>query len=167
MLGAALGLLRRRRRPAHAALHNAEQRLSDAEQSLRSYRDEPRLQRVLGMDGFLAGLERRSEDVYEQRMAVASLRATVGLRQVPSVSEVERRWPDMEVAERREILGRIIDLVLILPGRLNFADRIMVCPAGTAPRDLPGPGMKQPALRSYEMRRRWIKPSASASRGAT
>jgi hypothetical protein len=70
----------------------------------------------------------------------------------------------MDVAERHALLEQLIDVVFVKRGRRHYEDRVMICPKGTAPAKLPHPGKPRSKLRSYEIRRGWIRPGYRASR---
>jgi DNA invertase Pin-like site-specific DNA recombinase len=149
----AFDLLRRRRRLPSARLREAERKLEAAEQALAAYRDSARLLTLLGEQSFAAGLAARNRRLIDARLELADVRIRHAVHELPPAAEVERRWPTMTLAERRELLAKIIDCVFVSPGRFRVEDRVTVCPAGTAPARLPRIGDKRSNARAFRPRR--------------
>jgi site-specific DNA recombinase len=155
----ALGLLGRRRRPPLADVRRAEERTAAAQTALASYRDSDRVLRALGERAFAEGLAARVERLHVAQLELAAARDRLAAHELPPVADVRSRWPSMSVTERRDVIARVIDVVFVKRSG-TLADRVMVCPAGTAPANLPRPGDRRAKLRRYEARRRWVQPSA-------
>jgi recombinase/recombinase-like zinc beta ribbon protein len=127
-------LLRRRRRAPARAIAQQDAALAAACDALERYRDSDQVLRTLGTDAYVAGLTARSERVRRTRLHLAALRDAHDIHTLPPVAELERRWPDMSDAERRDVIARVIDGVFVSAGRRPIEDRVTVCRAGTAPR---------------------------------
>jgi site-specific DNA recombinase len=156
-------LLRRRRAPLEA-VRRAHRELCAAESALTAYRDNDRLLRTLGPERFASGLSVRVDRVRDVTDRLKAAQARCATYKLPLARVLEERWPDMDVQEQRAVLSTVIDCVFVKPGHRHAEDRVLVCPAGTAPADLPKPGRRRNKLRSYEPRRRWINASAVAVR---
>jgi hypothetical protein len=149
-------LLARRRKPPDMAVRAAEERVQIAQRRLAAYRDSDRVLAALGDEAYAAGLAARVRRVRTASLALADARTRRGLHELPAAAVIEANWPGMDVAERREIIRRVIDCVFVAPGQRRYDERIWVCPTGTAPKNLPGRGTKQPPLRRHEPRRTWV-----------
>jgi len=60
--------------------------------------------------------------------------------------------------ERRQLIRQVIDVVFVWPGHGPAAQRVTVCPAGSAPRLLPRQGDRGRINRPINPRRGWINP---------
>lgn len=151
-------ILRNRRREPIDRLQAAEARVVHAEQALSRYRDNDRVAAVIGMEAFLSGLVTRQSRLREARLDVIDARARIKLHHLPRAEEVRSDWPSMTITEKRDVLRSVIDVVFVSPGRLPAAQRVTVCPAGTAPRYLPRTGHRARPLKPIHRQRRWINP---------
>jgi hypothetical protein len=142
-----LDLLSRRRRPPDTAVHAAEDTGKVAQCRPAAYRDSDRVLATLGDDAYAAGLAARVQRVRDAALALADARGRRAQHDLPSTAAIEADWPAMDVAERREIIRRVIDCVFVQPGQRRYDERIWICPTGTAPKNLPGRATKQPPLR--------------------
>lgn len=157
----ALDLLRRRRRPPLGEVRSAEERVSVPQESLARYRDSDRVLSALGENTFAAGLAARVDRLHQAQLGLAAARDRVATHELPSVVSVRANWESMSVAEHRDIIERLVDVIFVTRGGdLPLSERVTVCPAGTAPADLPRSGDKRPRLRQYSRRRRWVSPIA-------
>lgn len=156
----AFELLRRRRRPPLEQLRQAEARAAATQEGLAAYRDSDRVLRALGEQAFADGLALRVERLRLAQLELAAARDKLAAHTVPPIGRLREDWPWLATGERREILAQLIDVVFVKRrGELPPAERILVCPAGTAPATLPRPGDKRARLRRYEPRRGWITPA--------
>jgi DNA invertase Pin-like site-specific DNA recombinase len=145
--------LPRRSRPSMRSqrrLHELENQRDAAEAALAAYRDNTRLPLVLGTSDFEEGLRVR---VAARDLAVKRVGAEERRIQVPfddSVEEMEARWSEMSVEERRDAIAEVIDCVFVWRGRMNIRDRSHICYRGQAPLDLPGRGVTRSNARPVE-----------------
>jgi hypothetical protein len=139
-----------------ARVRLAERALDRSQKALREYRDSDDVLTALGAAEFAEGLQLRRERVRIARLDVAARRDELGIHALPAVHELEARWPSMTVAERRALLGQVIDCAFVSRGVRDEHKRVIVCPKGTAPRNLPHSGDKHTLIRTYEPRKRWI-----------
>jgi hypothetical protein len=146
----AFELLRHRRRPPATKVAQAEAKAAMVQAALVAYRDNPRLQTVLDEDTFANGLAVRSGRVQRALLELASARARHATHALPSLDELEERWPVMDISARHEIIGQVIDCAIVSKGQRHVADRVSVFPAGCGPTDLPRRGDKHVPLRSLE-----------------
>jgi site-specific DNA recombinase len=155
------GLLARRRRAPIAAVAACELEANDAATALARYRDNERLAARLGEDAFFAGLTVRKERLREANLGVAQARAQVAVHDLPPVAELRAAFSDMSRAEKRALIVRVIDVVFVRKAKGPASNRVTICPAGTAPHDLPRPGCRgNEANRPIKRRRAWINPPA-------
>jgi len=113
---------------------------------------------VLGRDRFADGLESRMSRMRDARLDAAAERARTGTLELPPTRTLRESWPRLDGCERRDAIARVIDCVFVDPGRLNYDQRILICPRGTGPRDLPRAGDKKSTHKAYAVRASWIKP---------
>jgi hypothetical protein len=87
-------------------------------------------------DQFMPQRNRRANDVAEAERRLAGLLA--------STQEGERRrmdgWDDLDLEERREVLGALLDAVVVERGRGDLDARVHLIGAGRAPFELSGTG---------------------------
>ena len=124
-------LARRRRRPRRAC-EDAEHALEQADRALTTYRDSDRVLATLGEAAFAAGLASRVAKVRAARLRLADMRDRLAVHALPAIASLDRDWPSMSLAGRRDVISRAINCVVVAPGRLNIEQRVTVCPAGTA-----------------------------------
>lgn len=112
--------------------------LEQAEAELVAYRD-ANLVSVLGPAVYREGLEQRARIVDDAREQLAGVRRTSGgARGYATVAE---EWPNLMLAERRELLAAAIDAVFVKRGHLRdspMEERVRILWAGSGPADLPG-----------------------------
>jgi hypothetical protein len=67
----------------------------------------------------------------------------------------------MTLEQKRDLLPRIIDAVFVIKGNSHSRpdQRVIICPAGTGPRNLPRIGDRGATLRAITPRRGWINPT--------
>jgi DNA invertase Pin-like site-specific DNA recombinase len=138
-------------------LRELERRRRAAEEALGTYRDNPRLPVVLGNTDFEEGLRVR---VSARDLAVKRLdaeRRRIAPRLEKSVDEMEGRWPEMSIVERREAIADVIDCVFVWRGRRNIRGRTHICYRGQAPPDLPSRGVRRSRFRT--IRRQELPPA--------
>ena len=83
-----------------------------------------------------------------------------GLHELPPVDQVRRLLNELPIIERRMLIARIIDMDFVSPGRGPAAERVTVCPAGTAPRLVPRAGDRGHINLPIKPRRGWINPAS-------
>jgi len=166
----AFALARRRERlaPDRRALERLENQVKEAESALASYRDEPRFQRALGEERYVAGLTVRRERLELLLAEIGAERARTG----PSVAAnaLEERWAEMTVEKRREALSELIDCVYVTRGDRDPDERLFVCARGEGPPELPARGGRGRGARPFDPSEcRRTRPAAAISprRGAS
>ncbi len=110
----------------------AEARVDAAKEALQSYRDDPSLQRRLGMSSFGAGLAKRQELLERELLDLAMARRATQKPRV-ELTELERRWPAMSVHQRREVHKELIDCVVVEAGEWYVIERAWYCRRGRGP----------------------------------
>jgi hypothetical protein len=140
VIEAALTVLRNRRRLPAARLMAASEHADAAAESLARYRDNDRIATLVGEQRFLDGLAVRQERVRNANLDLVALQARVGIYELPPLDDMRRLLTELPLVKRRHLIGRVIDMVFVAPGRGSAAERVTVCPAGTAPRLLPRQG---------------------------
>lgn len=124
--------------------------LDDAEAALTAFRDDDRIIGLLGRDGFVEGLEHRVQAVVSARAELAEASASVHSGPLPDRATLEGLWPDLSVSQRQHLLGSVLDVVFLRPGRvLPIQQRSLVMLRGEAPDDLPGRGRRTGKLRRF------------------
>jgi hypothetical protein len=109
-----LDLLSRRRRPPST---QPKTPVKVAQCRPAAYRDSDRVLATLGDDAYAAGLAARVQRVREASLTLADERTRRGLHEPPATAAIESAWPAMDIAERREIIRRVIDRVFVQPGQ--------------------------------------------------
>jgi hypothetical protein len=165
VIDAVLTVLRNRRRLPAARLVAAKERADAAAESLARYRDNDRIATLVGEQRFLDGLAVRQERVRDANLNLVGLQARAGIHELPPVDEVRRLLATLPLVERRLLIAQVIDMVFVSPGRGSAAERVTVCPAGTAPRLLPRPGDRGRVNLPIRPRQGWLnaQPSTRAS----
>jgi DNA invertase Pin-like site-specific DNA recombinase len=158
VLDAVLTILRNRRRLPAARIAAAQQRARSDAQALARYRDNDRIAALVGEQHFLEGLAVRQERVREANLDLLDLQTHAGIHDLPSVDEVRRLLTEAPRDERRQLIRQVIDVVFVWPGHGPAAQRVTVCPAGSAPRLLPRQGDRGRINRPINPRRGWINP---------
>ncbi len=151
-------LHRRRRRPA-AELAAAELAARDAAATFRRYRDNDAVATRVGERAYLDGLSVRERKLSIANLALYDVRQRSRLAQLPASSELREQMAGFDVAQRRDVVAQVIDVVFVLAGQGSAAQRTIVCPAGTSPRQLPHQGDHGRSMRKIEPRRGWINPT--------
>jgi site-specific DNA recombinase len=135
-------------------LESAVALVEEAERELAAYRDDAVVS-VIGREAFLAGLEKRAAAVEAARRELAELRNRSLFTETISLtpSNLIEAWPELTIAERRQILTAAIDAVFIRSVRGSgrqrpVGERVMILWRGEAPDDLPRRGRRVP-LASY------------------
>jgi DNA invertase Pin-like site-specific DNA recombinase len=159
VLEAALSLLASRRRRPEALVKRAEMTAEAAAEDMIRYRDNDRIARTIGEQAFLTGLAVRQRRLSEANLALADARAHALTYELPSVRELRRRLPGMTHSEKRDLIKRVIDVVFVAKGNGAAEQRVTVCPAGTAPRQLPGKHRQKSVIRTITPRRGWLNPN--------
>jgi len=121
---------------ASSELAAAQEAWERAERELIAYRD---AESALGAH-FLAGLESRKVMLEEAEAHLADLREAAGLGEVLDLATLRSSWPELSVAERRQVLAGAIDAVFLRRvGQRNVpvGERAIVLWRGEAPADLP------------------------------
>jgi site-specific DNA recombinase len=134
-----------------ADLDTALAELSEAEQALRVFRDDPRIIATLGADGFAEGLRERARRVEAAQADVA--RERMPAAGVPDVLTLRRMWPDLDIVGRCRLLSATIDCVVVAGRGEITADRVRVCWSGLGPADLPQRGKRGATLRPIDIQR--------------
>jgi DNA invertase Pin-like site-specific DNA recombinase len=161
-------LERSRCRPADGNdLQRLEAAVDLAERALDSYRDDPRIQDVLGATKFHDGLRVRKERLDAVMVELARERRASTSHELPAASEMASAWPTMSLKERRAAIARVMDCVFIDRGWGDAASRAHICLRGHAPPGLPRRGGEQGTLKPFNPRsvrqhrlrrpRRWTK----------
>jgi DNA invertase Pin-like site-specific DNA recombinase len=128
--------------PTRRDLQDARQQVDAAERELEAWVNEPALTQ-LGRELYLAGLQTRQTAVDETRAALAELRGPGDQAALPDDVELRKLWPTLTVAERRRLLARGIDAVMLRPGH-RLDERTLILWRGQAPADLPARGRRVP-----------------------
>ena len=116
-----------------------------AEQELDAYRDDTRIAELLDRTEFHRGLEARAGAVDEARDHLADAQRRAGLFAVPGTpGDLVKAWPELTIAERRELLSATVDTIFVRSGRESIDQRALILWRGEAPHDLPGRGRRVP-----------------------
>jgi site-specific DNA recombinase len=123
----------------------ADAALAAAESVLVEYRDNPDIQAVLGLDGYIAGLNVRQDAVASAAADVREAHRKASGVDLPAAAELRESWPTLTVGEQRRLLGEVIDVAFVKRGRgADPADRVHICWRGEAPAGLPSKGRTAP-----------------------
>jgi DNA invertase Pin-like site-specific DNA recombinase len=139
---ARVGDLEARGVPSNRRLTDARRAVEAARAELEAYRDSAAVA-VLGQEPFLAGLRARAEALRGAEARLAEIRGEAELAEVGGVYRLRETWPELSVAERRQLLASAIDAVFLRRvGQANVpvSSRSLVLWRGEAPADLPGRG---------------------------
>ena len=99
---------------------------------------------ALGRDVFVAGLEARQARLDEAEARRRDLFAE-DASTLPSTAQVRELWPTFTTAEKRLVLERAFDTIVVRPlGRVPVKQRLIPLYAGDGPNDLPGRGKRVP-----------------------
>lgn len=135
-------------RSAARRIRAAERKAEAAEAALDRYRDTSGALTVLTPENFARGLALRQTEVESAAVALAAARRAEGST-VPHDPDIEDRWPDMTVAECREVIEGQIDCIFIEAGRGPAIERALVCRRGQGPTDLPRRGAPLGEVRPF------------------
>jgi site-specific DNA recombinase len=131
-------------------LPELQRQAADAEQALAAYRDDSEIIVTLGMERYRAGLRALTAAADAAHAAFAEEQD----RQGPlagAVVGLNEAWPDLQIEERRKLLGLAFDAVFLLPGAGALNTRVHACLRGSAPLDMPRRGRKGAGeLRPFE-----------------
>jgi DNA invertase Pin-like site-specific DNA recombinase len=97
--------------PADGTLERALEALEVVERELAEYRDETIIT-AIGKDAYVEGLRRKQQAVDEARLALASANTGSPLDGLRNLREL---WPDLDVRERRHLLGSVLDRAVVAP----------------------------------------------------
>jgi DNA invertase Pin-like site-specific DNA recombinase len=139
----------RRGAAATKKLERLELQVTKAKDELAAYRDAPMILTTLGTSAYLAGLQNRQREVALALNAVAQERRRVDAVSLPQAEEMETRWPQMTINERRSAIAEMIDAVFIERGRGRVKERAHIYYRGQCPLDLPRPGTRTSDVRSF------------------
>lgn len=114
-----------------------------ATEALTRYRDNDHVARMLGKEAFARGIDARRARLADANLDVADARARARLHDLPAAAVLRDTLPGMSIDERRRVVAKVIDVVFVAAGHGAAAQRVTICPAGTAPRALPRPGIKK------------------------
>ena len=131
----------RRRSTSKKRLAHLEEQSQEATEDLLGYRDAPRIVGTLGVAGYIAGLESRQQRLAAALGAVGREKRRLDPFGIGPAGELESRWPRMSIHERRAAIAAVVDCIFVRRGRHSVEDRTVICYRGTAPLDLPRPGM--------------------------
>ena len=160
-------LARRRPRPDGKGVRVAEQAVQRAEAALERYRDNDRAAVSLGPDRYADGLAKRAAPRARAARARRRARPQRPRRRSRPAGELEQRWPDMSVRERRAALAELIECVFVTRGRRHPAERTLICLRGEGPAELPRRGCKGAVPQPFSSERCSgppLRPSAVARR---
>ncbi len=128
-----LGMWQRARSSEHnLEAEGCEEALASAEANLAVYRDNSKLQRRLGENGFEAGVASRQRTVEHKLLEVSEARRAVRRARF-DVSNLEARWPGLSWDERRSALGEFIDCIIVARGKNSITERVWVFERGRGP----------------------------------
>lgn len=116
-----------RRDPALAA---AESEVAEAQAAFEEWRDDPSVQRRLGMPAYVDGLARRQELLNSALAKLSTMRIAADPILLPAqVADVRQRWPELGLDERRELMRAAIRCVFVrraISGRPGIEPRLRI-----------------------------------------
>jgi DNA invertase Pin-like site-specific DNA recombinase len=138
-----------RRRPqlvrkAQSALVAAATDVERAEAALVRYRDNQRLIEVMTPEQYAAGVQARALAVSDAVDELAVRRADSADLDLLKLRGIQKRWPDLPLAEKQEALRIAYDALFIRPGHKHLEERLWICERGEAPAHLPRPYKPRP-----------------------
>lgn len=119
----------------------------DARAAEEEYRDDPDLQRLLGMDSWKKGLLVRQEARAHADELVERTKQAASGTAIPPVEELTQAWPHLSPAERQRLLATAIDVIYVRrsgSGRRKIAERVRILWHGQNMDELSGPGHSVP-----------------------
>jgi DNA invertase Pin-like site-specific DNA recombinase len=122
-------------------LEQAERAVEAAQAELHAFATDEGIL-ALGRDVFVAGLEARQARLDEAETRRRDLFAE-DASTLPSSTQVRELWPTFSTAEKRLVLERAFDAIVVRPlGRVPVEQRLIPVYAGQGPNDLPGRGKR-------------------------
>ncbi len=112
-------------------LRECEAAVRAAEKDLVAYRDEPSILATLGASSFAEGLAKRQLRLETSLANLANSKRTQGT--AIDLAVLAEQWAGLDWAERRAALGRLIECVIIQPGRAAVIERAWVFRPGRSP----------------------------------
>jgi DNA invertase Pin-like site-specific DNA recombinase len=98
-------------KPADGTLEQRTAALEAAEAELSAYRDETIIA-AIGKDAYVAGLTKKQDAVDEARREFGKANAVSPLT---GIRDLRAIWPDLDVRERRQLLGSVLDRAIVVP----------------------------------------------------
>jgi site-specific DNA recombinase len=136
-------------RRSTARIKKAADELQIAERALIAYRDDTSARSALGSGRYAAGLLKRGAEVERRALLLAGARnAAERPAEVPE--QIEERWPELSLAERREVIENFLDCAFVMPGDSPARERVHVCRRGEQPPDTPARGYRLRAIRAFD-----------------
>lgn len=124
-------------------LEQAERDVEAAQAELHAFATDEGIL-ALGRDVFVAGLEARQARLDEAEGRRRDLFAE-DASALPSSAQVRELWPTFSTGEKRLVLERAFDAIVVRPlGRVPVEQRLVPIYAGDGPADLPGRGKRVP-----------------------
>jgi DNA invertase Pin-like site-specific DNA recombinase len=112
-------------------LGEREAALRAAEKDLVAYRDDPSILATLGPTSFAEGLAKRQSRLEKGLVNLAkSKRAQTAPIELAALAE---QWTELQCAERRAAIGKLIECVIVEPGRAPLIERARVFRSGSSP----------------------------------
>lgn len=130
---------------ADERLVTARERADQSELELSAWRDDVEIS-AMDRAVYLAGLRSRIDARDRAVRLLEEAREDAGHAALPDATVLRDAWPEMSVAERREVLAGGIDVVFLRGGRRPVGERLHVCWRGDGPRDLPRPARVTPIV---------------------
>jgi site-specific DNA recombinase len=100
-----------RGKPADGTLEQALAALEAAERELSEYQS-ANLISVIGKEAFVEGITQRQQAADAARRALREANSASPLEGIRNLREL---WPDLDVRERRQLLGSVLDRVVVTP----------------------------------------------------
>jgi DNA invertase Pin-like site-specific DNA recombinase len=140
-----------RERGIDRRLRTAGEEVARAEGALVRYRDGSGALTVLTPENFARGLAKRQGDVEDATLALAAARQARGVVE-PLGRDLAATWSDLTIEQRRAALERNLDCLFVTAGDGPVLGRVMLCPRGLGPTDLPRRGEPLRELRGFDPR---------------
>lgn len=106
---------------------------------------------ALGPERFADGLAARAGRLEQALLRVAAARARDAAAP-PAAATGLREWSALDVEARRRLIADVIDYAFVRAGVYDADERVTVCARGTAPVDLPRPGIHVHELKAFAPR---------------
>jgi DNA invertase Pin-like site-specific DNA recombinase len=107
-------------------LREREEAVAEAEAELVAYRDEPLMLSVLGTVRFAAGLTSRRQILEERLLELGRARGACKKRPLLDLAALEKKWTRLSWPERRREARKLIDGVVVEPGRGPVIERVWI-----------------------------------------